>query len=235
MSVRLKVIEMLGVKDGQIPIIVGLDLGQSQDYTAAAFVERIGHTPAYYKVPHLLRWPLKTSYQTIAEDVRDLTERDEVAIQRISNCETASRPVALVVDKTGVGAPVVDMLKRLSLRPHAVVITGGHEVTKVHMGESRVPKVHLVNSVQLLLNDGRLKISPELPESKQLDDELHKFQIRKTGTGAAQYEAPWREGEHDDLVLAVALAVWYGENKVYRKKDRKRGPIEPPHYRGDIH
>jgi len=23
---------------------------------------------------------------------------------------------------------------------------------------------------------------------------------------------PWREGIHDDLVLAVALACWYGQN-----------------------
>ena len=29
-------------------------------------------------------------------------------------------------------------------------------------------------------------------------------------TGHDSYEA-WREGDHDDLVLSLALAVWYGQ------------------------
>jgi hypothetical protein len=31
-------------------------------------------------------------------------------------------------------------------------------------------------------------------------------------TGHDSYEA-WRESVHDDLVLAVALACWHGENR----------------------
>jgi hypothetical protein len=36
-------------------------------------------------------------------------------------------------------------------------------------------------------------------------------------TGHDSYEA-WREGDHDDLVLAVALACWTGE-RYLRKED----------------
>ncbi len=32
-------------------------------------------------------------------------------------------------------------------------------------------------------------------------------------TGHAQYAADWRSGTHDDLVLALACALWYGENR----------------------
>jgi hypothetical protein len=223
------------IEDGQIPHIIGLDLGQSQDYSAAAVIERTGRTPAYYEVRWLQRWPLKTSYQVIADETRDLVESDEVAIQRVSSWKTCSRPVALVVDKTGVGAPVVDMLKRLKLDPYAVTITGGHEITRVSGRDYRVPKVHLVMCVQLLLNDGRLKISPDLPESKQLSEELHKFQIRKTPSGGAQYEAPWREGEHDDLVLAVALAGWFGETQISGHTPRPYKPLVMKHVRGDAY
>jgi len=168
----------------------------------------------------LERFPLKTSYQVIAESVAALVNRDDVQQQRMEANVTKQRPVALVVDKTGVGAPVVDMLKRLALKPIAVTITGGHETTRVTGYEYRVPKVHLVSAVQLLLNDGRIKISPSLPASGDLANELRKFQIRKTSSKTAQYEAPWREGEHDDLVLATALAAWYGETQIKTMADK---------------
>ena len=40
--------------------------------------------------------------------------------------------------------------------------------------------------------------------------ELAQFKVKiNISTGHDSYEA-WREGDHDDLVLAVALACWYG-------------------------
>ena len=51
----------------------------------------------------------------------------------------------------------------------------------------------------------------DLPETPTLTAELAGFQMKVTAAGHDQYGA-WREGAHDDLVLAVALAVWYGEH-----------------------
>jgi hypothetical protein len=44
-----------------------------------------------------------------------------------------------------------------------------------------------------------------------LRQELLGFEVRITSAGNDTYGA-WREGTHDNLVLAVALACWYGEH-----------------------
>jgi len=43
--------------------------------------------------------------------------------------------------------------------------------------------------------------------------EMAEMRVKITPSGNEQYGA-WREGEHDDLVLAVALACW-GARKAY--------------------
>jgi hypothetical protein len=40
---------------------------------------------------------------------------------------------------------------------------------------------------------------------------MQNFKAKITASANETFEA-WREGQHDDLVLAVALAVWGGEN-----------------------
>jgi hypothetical protein len=42
---------------------------------------------------------------------------------------------------------------------------------------------------------------------------MAEMRVKTTPSGNEQYGA-WREGEHDDLVLAVALACW-GARKAY--------------------
>jgi len=52
--------------------------------------------------------------------------------------------------------------------------------------------------------------APVLPEAATLVQELLAFQVKLTPQGHDTY-GTWREGNHDDLVLAVALTCWYGE------------------------
>jgi len=49
--------------------IIGLDLGQSMDYSALVVVECQGTVSPHYAVRHLHRWPLQTSYPSIVQDV----------------------------------------------------------------------------------------------------------------------------------------------------------------------
>ena len=119
-----------------------------------------------------------------------------------------------LVDQTGVGRPVVDMLRGAGLKPIAITITGGDSVTR-EGGAVRVPKRDLVSTVQVLLQSKRLKIARGLKEAQTLTDELLAFKVTITTTGHDRYGndvGMWRENPHDDLVLAVALAAWYGEN-----------------------
>jgi len=191
---------------------VGLDLGQAQDYTAVGVVQRITEVslcrdireqcqPPVRKhhLRHLERFPLGTAYPDVVEDVMTIMRRVELG----------ERP-ELLVDATGVGMPVVDMLRKVGLRPRPVIIHGGDKV--IHEdGVLRLPKRDLVSTLLILFQDGRLKIADTIPEGPALVKELLNFKVKISQAGHDSYEA-WREADHDDLVLAVALAAWQGEN-----------------------
>jgi hypothetical protein len=197
----------------------GLDLGQQQDYTALAVAERLevgtgervadpdtvlGETTAvHYHVRHLERLPLGTSYPEVVKRVQALVTQPPLV-----------GDVALAVDATGVGLPVVDWLRTAALGETAlfpVLITAGaHEHHE--RGAYHVPKGVLVARLQVLLQTERLKIAAALPEAATLTRELLNFKVKVTLAAHETYEA-WREGIHDDLVLAAALAVWLGERE----------------------
>jgi hypothetical protein len=193
-----------------LPLIFGLDLGQTQDYSALACVEQVrgadGDPRKGYRVRHLHRWPLRTPYTVpevgangIVEDLDELIDRTD-------------RPVILVLDATGCGRPVVDIFRRYRLgvqRLAPVLITGGHTAASSG-GILHAPKVDLVGAVAACLEERRLMIAPSLRLAPVLTKELMTFKAKVTVAGNDSFEA-WRERPHDDLVLAVALAVWFGE------------------------
>jgi len=114
----------------------------------------------------------------------------------------------LVVDGTGVGRPVVDLLREpdIDCELAPILITGGAHVRK-EAGMWNVPKRDLIAEVQMLLEQRRLTISGQLPRAKTLIDELMAMRMRLSAEGREQYGV-WREGSHDDLALAVAMACW---------------------------
>ena len=63
--------------------------------------------------------------------------------------------------------------------------------------------------LQVLLQGKRLKVAPALEMAATLAAELQEFRLKKVPLCDAEVE--WRERPHDDLVLAVAAAAWYGE------------------------
>lgn len=184
---------------------IGLDLGQAADFSALAILEKQGHEQtAVFHCRHLQRWPLRTSYPSIVADTARIVSSNEL--------KDARKPV-LAIDATGVGAPVVDLFKkeRMSAQLEPVQITGGDSVTR-EFGLTRVPKRDLVSAAQVALQTGRLKIAAELPEAATLTRELENFQVKINLETAHDSYGAWREGTHDDLVLAVALALWVAES-----------------------
>jgi len=201
--------------------ILGLDLGQSNDYTALAIAEMTGFDPppiaiywsdlkdreeteTIYTFGHLERFPLHTPYTTIVQRVKALLAMPQFRGR-----------THLVVDSTGVGRPVIDLLRKEGLEPIAVTITAGVDVTNEDEHNYRVPKRDLVSNTQVLFQSNRIRIARRLPEADILVQELMNFQTKITAAGNDIYGA-WREGTHDDLVLAVALATWYGEKAIRR-------------------
>jgi len=192
---------------------VGLDLGQAQDYTALVAIERKAYRydprPYEYHIRHLERPKLGTPYPAIVEQVQALMRSRQLLNQ-----------ATLVVDATGVGRPVVDLFRKAGLRPVAITITGGNAVT-VGGGGFHVPKRDLVTTLQVLFQSGRLKVAGRLPLAPVLIEELLNFKVKiNVKTAHDSYEA-WREGVHDDLVLAAALACWYGEKRSFIRPVQK--------------
>jgi len=174
-------------------MVLGLDLGQAADYTAIAIVEQEGER---YEARHLERMSLGTPYPEVAAHVKALLESDAVA-----------EDTGLVVDATGVGAPVVDMLRKEGLRPVAIYITSGDKATR-EGSTFHVPKRDLVSTAAVLLQNKRLKIAADLPQAAALVNELLAFKVKVDPATAHDSYGAWREGTHDDLVLALALALW---------------------------
>jgi hypothetical protein len=189
---------------------LGLDLGQVTDYSALSLIRERADDPEAgptHDVPYLHRWPLGTSYPAIIKAAvartRDVAAREPGAL------------VYLVVDGTGVGRPVVDALaeamRGVAAALIAVVITSGtaarFDLRDDGAQEWHIPKKDLVGAVQVLLQGARLNVSPRLAEARTLTAELKNFRMKFTQAANAQYEA-WRDGDHDDLVLAVALPCW---------------------------
>lgn len=191
---------------------VGVDIGQARDPTAVVIVERvtgvharanarhyIGPIPRYrptYRVRHLERLPLGTPYPAQVRAVMDRLDRPPL---------DQLRP-RILLDYTGVGRPVFDMFRQAGLkRGEAITITGGRDTTETEFGFS-VPKVTLVSRLQALLHSGDLRIPRALPDASVLTRELQEFRVKYTDAGNATFNA--REGEHDDLVLALAIAVF---------------------------
>ena len=183
---------------------VGLDLGQANDYTALAILEQhrpTGSRGMHYQGRHLQRFTLGTPYPVIVQEVQTMLQ-----VPRL-------RGARLIIDATGVGRPVVDMFVAARLRPVAITITGGDKPTQDEADKDawRVPKRDLVSTMHVLLQAERVKFAEALPDTQVLVKELLNFQVKITATAHDTYGA-WREGTHDDLVLAVALAAWAAEH-----------------------
>jgi hypothetical protein len=169
---------------------IGCDLGQANDFTAIAVVQAIG-TKSHLR--HLEQVPLGTSYPAIVERIGSMVA-------------AVPAPVRLVIDASGVGRPVSDMLIGSGLSPVSVTITGGSRAVRGSNGFWKVPKAELVRTVAVALESGSLMIARGMPAGDAFLREMKAFGVMIGASGRARFEA--RGQEHDDLVLAVALALW---------------------------
>jgi hypothetical protein len=216
---------------------VGVDLGQANDPTAIAVLEKTivppetalfsptGERPGnrlvegstVYDLVYLKRPKLGTSYDAIARRVADLI------------CELEPQgafgelgQVTLSVDGTGVGRAVVDMLDvefkrrgttskgtpRVDFR--RVSVTGSQTTLKRPTrtdGYWSVLKKDLVFPAVAAFQQGKIRIG-KVKDRDALVNELKNYKrTTNIATGGMQFE-PWRESDHDDLLFATCLALW---------------------------
>ncbi len=208
-------------------LTIGVDLAQSRDRTALVALEtfkpelevsveqfnqmntvnralrgrvRMPRSQLHHQISHIQRFPPGISYP---EQV--------TALLRAADALSTEEQARLVIDATGVGRPVVDMVRQACDYPvTAVTITGGSEVVKSGRNAA-VPKTDLVGCVEVVLSTRRLHCEPGLPHSADLDHELRSFGYEMSPTGRPKYAG---KGAHDDLVTALSLALWGSERGV---------------------
>lgn len=179
--------------------ILSVDIAGTGDWTALVGAEVHDNPPRKYRVPMLDRWHDKYT----------------ATVDRVVTVATTQpwSDAVLVVDATGVGRPVVELVraKLPGRRVFGVTFTAGSAVT---VGATpldiRVPKKDLVGAAQVLFQTGRVKINPELKHSDTLVRELLTYTLKITPNLNETYEVG-REGANDDLVCGLAMAAWLGE------------------------
>ncbi|HOR57652.1 MAG TPA: hypothetical protein PLV82_03175 [bacterium] len=212
--------------------ILGLDLGQVNDFTGLVIAERIqtvktGYPDraervirardwhektiaddAMYYVRHIERVKLGTPYPDIVQRVQGLVQTKEI-----------NNNYLLAVDHTGVGRPVYDLFKKAGLNTLGITITGGNTVTGSR-DNVKVAKSLLVGTVQALIQTKRVVFAKDMANVDLLQNELLNFRVKITKSANEIYEA--REGEHDDLVIALAMALFAGERFCKPKQSAKQ-------------
>lgn len=178
---------------------IGLDCGQAQDYSALSILRRQG---SRYDVVHLERLPLDMPYPKQIEYLFQLMHRKPL--------DKANK--VLAIDYTGVGRPVVDLAQDRGLHPIGIAITGGNN-TNWNEDKSRasVPKRDLIAGLQIVAQNDRLKVANSLKFGPTLAEELQNFKVKIDPKTAHDSYGSWREGSHDDLILATAIGLWVAE------------------------
>lgn len=186
--------------------IAGLDLGQAVDWTALVGISR-------RKYRHGFQGPHDPSWSMFGVARVKRVSYPEMCRKLLANLQAEM----LVVDFTGVGRPVVDILREEARRIEwsgrivPVSIVGSNAKMERHT-EARgyywtVPKVDIVTSINVAQQKHGLRI-PDKGEGKLILEEMDAFQMRKQpGKVSDQFSA--RQGAHDDLLLALGLACWW--------------------------
>lgn len=200
-------------------VVLGCDLGKIRDYTALAAIEKVQqHASEFgnhgtvgepqYRLKYLERFPLNTDYDQQVEYTKVIYDN---AKQMYEERQTS---INLVLDATGPGLPMLDHFKKAIPSCRGVYITSGSQVNR-EGAVYYVPKKDLVTNLQIIMQGRRLKFGKNIPEAEVLKTELMNFSYKITDAGNTTFEH-WRERDHDDCVLAVAIALWYmNKNKKF--------------------
>ena len=149
----------------------GLDLAKTEDFTVLVIMNHLRQV-VYFDRFHRLDWSVQIA-------------RIKAAIQRYPLC-------SLLVDSTGVGEPIFELLKKSGLRVHPYTLTAAS-------------KENLINRLMVLLEHGEIQL-PTYQLCPVLVEELEGYEY--TGTDESSSRMRAAGSGHDDAVIALALAAW---------------------------
>ncbi len=193
------------MKDGQH--IVSLSLGTVAEPSAVVVLEprtEFGrpekHTKKrdsenHFDVTHIERFPAGRPIPTIVARVSELVSGERLA----KNCH-------LLLDITSTGAAPLRVFESRGLYPQPIELTntGSEEHSG---GVQRVPLRDVIGAAQVVLQTNRLKVASALELASTLVGDLQSFDPKPAARGL-----DLRGGRNSDLVLALAVALWWGDN-----------------------
>jgi len=175
-------------------IILGWDVAQTTDSSIIAVVESDGR-PAMYWVRRIAKLPKGMPYDQQVIMARELV--------------TQYKNPTLLIDRTGVGLPICDMIVAGGLNPLQVSLTVGDVTSRPEPGKINLPKRDLVAAITKTIQERRLKVVPGCENAALFRSELKNFQLKVSASGHNTYNAA--QGSHDDTITAIGLCLWHGE------------------------
>jgi hypothetical protein len=148
----------------------GLDLARTQDYSVLSGLGESGQQN------HLSRW---NGIQW------------EATVERVARVVELHPGAVLVVDSTGVGDPVYELIRRRLANHRVVSFKFTHD-----------SKRQLIENLQLQIERRALSLLNDPVQT----GELLAYEYDVTAKGTVTMNAP--EGMHDDTVIGLALAAW---------------------------
>ena len=177
--------------------IISMDPAQLHDYTALAVLEKEDTTYRILSLKHKQHLP----YTEI------VTWAKKVFLNPKFSKDVTSPPV-FVLDIGGVGMAIKDMMTATKVKTVGIQYTGGATVSQVG-GDWHVTKSFIVGKFLAAWDEGRVLMPSGASFLDMFQSELRAFRGEMSSNGRAKFEAA--QGEHDDLVMSVAQAVWWCE------------------------
>lgn len=186
---------------------IGIDLGRDSDHSAIA----IG---SVYKRPSPIQDMLTRTYPMIhtlevghleqipkSKEYTQVMDRIGHLVRHLRNQTPFgyTRPsIQIVLDAAGPGSLGTELIRKQNLETglFPIIITGGEESHELKSGSTSVPRKALLHTLRVLAETGAIRFAQGLRHRDRLIRECSG--VKASGTTA----------DHDDLVIAVALAAW---------------------------
>ena len=180
-------------------ILLGWDVAQTTDSSIIVVVAYDGN-PAMYWVRRIVKLPKGMPYDRQVTAVRELFFEYQSP--------------HLIIDRTGVGLPICDMIVAAGLQPIQVSLTSGDLMSKPEPGKVNLPKKDMVASITKVIQERRLRVVVGCENAALFRTELKNFQLKVSASGYNTYNAA--PGQHDDTIPAVGLCRWWGDKGIGR-------------------
>ncbi len=174
--------------------IISLSLGTVAEPSALAVVQPRQERETHFDVVGLQRFPAGRPIPAMVNRVKEIVEdRRKV------------RDYTLLLDITSTGLAPLRAFATRGLFPGAIDLTNGgaEEYTN---GVRRVPLRDVIGAAQVVMQTDRLKVAKDLDLALTLATDLTAFDPKPVAR-----DMNLRGGRNADLVFALAVAVWLGD------------------------